>query len=214
VLAARPDDAQLAGLAAAHRELRDAFPRPHFDGVHVVRADLAKPPDACPDVPCVLEGRFQSAGRFSVNPVTWHELAWHGITVHGQDLADGQVWTDHAALRSFTYANLTSYWTPVAAQLRAAPPEAIGADDVAWCVLGVSRLHYLLATGFMTSKSGAGRHARAAFGPRWHPIVAEALRAREHPGQPSAYDADLIARGRDTAAFTTMAIESGLASGP
>jgi hypothetical protein len=108
--------------------------------------------------------------------------------VHGQGLAGGQVWTDQAALRSFTYANLTSYWTPVAAQLRAAPPEAIGADEVAWCVL--------------------------AFGPRWHPIVAEALRAREHPGQPSAYGADLVARGRDTAAFTTMAIESGLACGP
>jgi hypothetical protein len=116
--------------------------------------------------------------------------------VHGQGLAGGQVWTDQAALRSLTYANLTSYWTPVAAQLRAAPPEAIGADEVAWCVLGVSRLHYLLATGSMTSKSRAGRHAR------------------EHPGQPSAYGADLVARGRDTAAFTTMAIESGLACGP
>jgi hypothetical protein len=214
VLSARPDEAQLAGLAIAHRDVKAAFPRPHLDGVHLVLADLRKPPDACPDVPCVLEGSFCSSGRISVDPVTWHELAWHGVTVHGPALADGQVWTDHDALRSFTYANLTSYWTPVAARLRAAPPEAITPDDVAWCVLGVSRLHHLLAAGSMTSKSGAGRYAGAVFGPRWRPIVAEALRARESPGLPSAYADDLVARGRDTAAFTTMAIDSGLACVP
>jgi hypothetical protein len=214
VLSARPDDAQVAGLAAAHWDVQAAFTRPRFDGVHLVDADLRKPPDACPDVPCIMEGSFQPAGRFSVNPVTWHELAWHGITVHGPMLADGRVWTDRAALRSFTYANLTSYWAPVAAQLRAAPPEAITPDSVAWCVLGVSRLHYLLTTGSMTSKSGAGRYGLAAFGPRWKPILAEALRAREQPGQVSEYADDPVARGRDTAAFATMAVEAGLACGP
>jgi hypothetical protein len=214
VLSGRPDDAQLAGLAAAHRDVQAAFPRPHLDGVHLVDADLRKPPDACPDVPCVLEGSFQSSGRISVNPVTWHELAWHGVTVHGPALADGWVWTDRAALRSFTYANLTSYWAPVAAKVRAAPPEAITPENVAWCVLGVCRLHYLLTTGSMTSKSGAGRHGLAAFGPRWRPILAEALRAREQPGQISEYADDPVARGRDAAAFTTMAVESGLACGP
>ena len=214
VLSARPDEQQLASLEAAHRDVKAAFPRPHLDGVHVVDADLRKPPDECPDVPCVLEGNFHSSARISVNPVTWHELAWHCVTVHGPSLADGQVWTDHAALRSFTYANLTSYWTPVAARLRAAPPEAITPDDVAWCVLGVSRLHHLLAARSMTSKSGAGRYASTVFGQRWRPIVVEALRARESPEQPSAYADDLVARGRDTAAFTTMAIESGLACLP
>ena len=214
VLSARPDDVQIAGLAAAHDAVRAAFPRPHFDGVHLISADLAEPPDACPDVPCVLEGSFEHAGRLSVNPVTWHELAWHGITVLGPDLADRRVWTDQAALRSFTYANLTSYWTPVAARLRAAPPEAITQENVAWCVLGVSRLHHLLATGSMTSKSGAGRYASTAFSPRWRPVIAEALRAREHPDTTSAYADDPVARGRDAAAFTTMAIESGLACGP
>jgi hypothetical protein len=214
VLSTRPDDVQLAGLAAAHRDVKAAFPHPRLDGVHLVDADLRKPPEACPDVPCVLEGSFHSSGRISVNPVTWHELAWHRVTVHGPALTDGQVWTDQGALRSFTYANLTSYWTPVAARLRAAPPEAITPHNVAWCVLGVSRLHHLLAAGSMTSKSGAGRYARTVFGPRWRPIVAEALRARESPELPSAYADDLVARGRDTAAFMTMAIESSLSCLP
>jgi hypothetical protein len=214
VLSARPDEAQLAALASAHQDVQDAFPQPRFEGVHVLRADLSQPPDACPDVPYVFQGSFQPSGRFSVNPVTWHELAWHGITMHGPELTDGQVWTDHAALRSFTYCNLTSYWAPVAAQLRAAPPEAITAENVSWCVLGISRLHYLLVAGSMTSKSGAGRHALTAFGPRWQPIVREALRVREQPDLGSDYGDDAVAKGRDTAAFTTMALESALACTP
>ena len=48
----------------------------------------------------------------------------------------------------------------------------------------------------------------------WRPILAEALRAREQPGQISEYAGDPVARGRDTAAFATMAVESGLACGP
>ena len=66
----------------------------------------------------------------------------------------------------------------------------------------------------MTSKSGAGRYALAAFGPRWHPIIHEALRAREDPGRPSEFEGDAGRRGRDNTAFTRMALESGLALGP
>jgi len=60
----------------------------------------------------------------------------------------------------------------------------------------------------------AGRHALTAFGRSWHPIVNEALRARERPADPSAYAADPAARRRDTMAFTRMAIQASLALGP
>jgi len=66
----------------------------------------------------------------------------------------------------------------------------------------------------MTSKSGAGRHALVAFGSQWQPIIHEALRARERPGATSAYADDTARRGRDTTAFTAMAIETSLAHTP
>lgn len=78
----------------------------------------------------------------------------------------------------------------------------------------MSRLHHLLATGALTSKSGAGRYALTAFGPRWQPIVREALRVRERPADASEYEHDPDARGRDNKEFTCMAIESGLALRP
>lgn len=81
---------------------------------------------------------------------------------------------------------------------------------MAWVVLGVSRLHHLLATGRLTSKDGAGRYA-AAFGERWRPLAAEALAIRA-PGEPSTLHAGEPDRlAQDVIEFTRMVVEAGLA---
>ncbi|MGH3157974.1 MAG: DNA polymerase subunit beta [Streptosporangiaceae bacterium] len=214
VLARRPGGTDLDALEAAHAEVRAAHPSPLFEGIHLVAADLAGPPARCPDLPYVHEGKFERAGRFSVNPVTWHELARHGITVRGPALTGAGVWTDDRALWEYSRGNLTSYWVKVGEVLVAMPREASSPEMAVWCVLGVSRLHHLLATGTLTSKSGAGWYALEAFEPRWHPIIREALRAREQPGAVSAYAGDGTSRGRQATDFTAMAIEAGLALPP
>jgi hypothetical protein len=211
VLAARPDEADLGALEAAHEEVKAAWPSPLFEGIHLVAADLAGPPDACPDLPFIHERKFGRAGRFEISPVTWHELARHAITVRGPALTGADVWTDDRALWEYSHGNLTSYWAKVGEAMVKMPREASTPEMAVWCVLGVSRLHHLLATGTLTSKSGAGWYALEAFESRWHPIIREALRAREQPGAVSAYDGDDERRGRDAADFTLMAIEAGLA---
>jgi hypothetical protein len=212
VLSARPDADQLTALAAAHEAVFAAHPKPHFDGFHLLREDLARAPDQCADVPVMFDGDFKPSTRdYDMNPVSWHELARHGVTIRGPALSEQDVWTDDAALRAFSHANLGSYWAGIADSLVKHPVKAGEPGLVAWSVLGVSRLHHLLATGTLTSKSGAGRYALTAFGPQWHRIVTEALRARERPGDASSYDGEPDQRGRDTTAFTVMAIESGLA---
>lgn len=213
VLADRPDAAALEALAAAHPLVRERHPRPFFDGFHAVRDDLTRPPDECPDLPCTQEGDYRTAGRFDVNPVTWHELARHAVTVRGPRLTEAEVWTDDAALHAYSHRNLTDYWAGVAGSLARNPERAATPGAAEWCVLGVSRLHHLLSRGTLTSKSGAGRHALTAFAPRWHPIVTEALRLRAAPHHPSAYQDDFARRGIDTTAFTAMAVDSGLALG-
>ncbi|MFD0471606.1 aminoglycoside adenylyltransferase domain-containing protein [Nonomuraea thailandensis] len=55
----------------------------------------------------------------------------------------------------------------------------LGGYGTVWVVTGVARLHYTLATGEITSKSKAARHARETFPERWHRVVDEALRLRE-----------------------------------
>lgn len=213
VLSARPDEATTAVLRAVHEGVSSTFSRPAFDGFHLTWSDLAAPPQACPDVPCTQAGLFHEDARLDVQPVTWHELARHGVAVRGPGPEQVSVWTDQAVLRQYTHDNLETYWSHEAAALARFPAEAGRPDIVAWCVLGVSRLHHLLATDALTSKTGAGRYAIAAFGPRWRALVTEALAIRV-TGQPSgAYDGAEDRRGTDTVAFVEMVVREGLTIG-
>jgi hypothetical protein len=209
VLAERPDDRTVARLHEVHDEVATTFQRPAFDGFHLTWKDLARPPSACPDLPCTQAGLFHDEARLDVHPVTWHELAHHGVTVRGPERGDVEIWTDDAVLRAYTHDNLATYWRGEADVLARFPAEAGKPEIVTWCVLGVSRLHHLLATGSLTSKTGAGRHALAAFGERWRPIVTEALAIRV-TGEPSGhYDDASEERAADVVAFTDLVVREG-----
>src|SRR5258707_11352249 len=151
-----PESRELAGLAAAHARTVARFTRPDFDGAVLTWADLAAGPDSCPDVPCALESRFTPAGRSGINPVTFCELAWHGITVRGPQPADADLWADQNALCAFTIDNLRSYWRSwwQRNQQRSPVTLAVGLSAwfPAWTVLGVGRLHHLPPTGTMDSQ--------------------------------------------------------------
>jgi Domain of unknown function (DUF4111) len=75
---------------------------------------------------------------------------------------------------------------------------------VQWCVPGVTRLHYTIATGDITSKSGACRYALATFPDTWHMVIAEALALRrgEQPVPRSR-----LSRHRDVLGFMAFVID-------
>ena len=217
VTAERPDEATVAALREVHARVGETFPRPSYDGLYVTWADLARPPADCPDVPCSLpaaHGGERKVGRFDLNPVTWHELAWHGVHVRGPALEDVDVWTDTgraAGVLAREPDRLLGWAGPPAA---AAPRGGGRPDIVAWFVLGVPRLHHAIATGRLTSKDGAGHHAVATFGERWRPVVAEAMTYRAL-GEPSGrYDGQEALLAEETAAFAELALESALALRP
>ena len=178
VTSARPDQTTVRLLRELHDRVGETFPRPAYDGFYCTWADLARPTASCPDVPCTLGGEFRDEARFDVNPVTWHELAWHGEAIRGPRLDDVDIWTDLGALKAYSHGNLTSYWQEQADALARFPAEAGRPEIVAWFVLGVPRLHHVLATGRLTSKDGAGRHVVDAFGEEWRILAAEALSYR------------------------------------
>lgn len=99
------------------------------------------------------------------------------------------MWHDPAALRVWTRQNPSTYWAGLIGQLEAAGQEWLAPhahDIVAWCVPGITRLHYTLTTGDVTSKGSACRYGLERFEPRWHPLLAAAkqLRHGELPAVP------------------------------
>jgi hypothetical protein len=143
------------------------------------------------------------------------ELAEYGIAVRGPRPFELDLWADQEALRAFTRENLRTYWQPWLRQKRqpSALSLAIGLSPwfPVWAVLGVSRLHHLLATGAMTSKSGAGRYALNEFDPQWHRIIAEALHLRTNGAEGRRGYRNPLTRRGDTLAFLDTTIEAALA---
>jgi hypothetical protein len=205
VLSRRPTDDDVDALRGVHEGMT-AFSPVHFDGMHVLAADLAADPRSCPDGPTILGGYFSEGVLDPV--VAWHELARSGITVHGPPIAGLGVWTSAAVLREHTVTNVDTYWRANAEALAKMPAEGASEEACCWCVLGVARLHHLLVTGEMTSKSAAGRWALGHYPDRWHRVLREALRVRE--GGADEYAGDRAGRGTDTAGFTAYVVEQAL----
>jgi hypothetical protein len=207
-----PSGADLDLLRAAHEATMCHFPAPVFDGFHCTSADLAGSPALIAHRPVFYESAFDAEGTIDINLVTWHELAERGIVVRGQLPA---IRTDINELLDYTRTNLGTYWRGCITDIEKAGIEAVGEHDesVAWVGLGPARLHHLLTTSELTSKSGAGRYVRDILDARWNKIAREALRLRETPRSPSLYD-DAGRRGRDVYDLLTWLVEDATAEGP
>ena len=201
-------------LESVLADLRKAHPRPVLDGLVLSVADLEAGPDQIDgDRPIIFDSTLRigpdGSGR---NPVTWQTLRQCGITYRGNPIDAKQLWHNPERLDSWTRENLESYWRPWLSRVASIPDGQLSHEElqfaVAWGVLGVTRLHYTLATGRVTSKYGAGLYALETFSSCWHPIIKEALRIRERhsEGQPIP-----LRRFRDLQSFVEMAIDDALA---
>ncbi|GAA4904170.1 nucleotidyltransferase-like protein [Stackebrandtia albiflava] len=206
---ARPLDAgDRGGLREVHAELAERLPRPHLDGVYITADALASDPTGTTG-PHSSDGRFGDDGTFERLLVTWHTLADTGVTVRGPAVESLRIHTDRAALNAWLRDNLRGYWRHLWRTLSAGTEAARreGRHDFTppWCVLGVTRLHYTLATGAITSKSGAGEYGMRVFDDRWAPIITESLRLRRGEDTAPGYP-DLDVRHADVVAYMDMVI--------
>jgi hypothetical protein len=197
VLSSRALDVDdLAALAEVHAAVPEP---PQLEVIYVPRAALAA--DPLPDEPGLapywLDGALRPAGGYGpLNPVVWLQVTRRGRIFRGEPLA---VSADPGRVRAYNLDNLRSYWQ---AQFAAPIPDRFAGVDPAtefdatmacWVVLGPPRLHYTLATGDVTSKSGAGRYLAGAF-PRYADLAGRAVAARA--GEPAAFTvADALLAG-------------------
>ncbi|MFG1909127.1 hypothetical protein [Kribbella sp. NPDC048928] len=178
-----------------------------FDGFHCTAADLATDPAQLPPRPVFFEGAFNPEGSIDINLVTWHELAERPVVVRGEV---PPIYTSSDELIAFTRNNLDTYWRGLAGKIEAAGLDAFGNNDAAvtWVTLGAARLHHVLTTRTLTSKSGAGRYIANSLDPRWRKIAHEALNLRESPNTPTLYKSP-TQRAKDTQALLTWILQDG-----
>ncbi|GAB3208571.1 aminoglycoside adenylyltransferase domain-containing protein [Marinactinospora thermotolerans] len=217
VTARRLTDTDFDALRRVHSRMRSRFPRPQFNGIHVTWEDLDDDPAACGPLASVNAGRLRRKASADVNPVTWHVLAERGVTVRGPLPVELDMWNERDSLRDWSLGNLDEHWRRWRAKAgRLVTPRglaALGSLAPSWSVLSVSRLHFTLRTGEITSKSGAGRYALHAFPERWDRIVNECLRIRRGSRLPSLYQSAL-ARRRAALDYIEMVLDDALSPQP
>lgn len=188
-----------------------------MQGVYVSSGDLARSPLTVVPIAAHVSASFTAGRGFDANPVTWHTLARHGIAVRGPDPGALGVHVDDRELRAWTLANLHGYWTSWAAAARGCgwvAAQALTRHGAAWGALGAPRLLHTIETGAIVTKEHAGRYALHRLGPRWHPIVEEAL-AYWRGDPPRAPYRDPWRRRRDATALVehVVAVAGGASSG-
>jgi hypothetical protein len=183
--------------ATLHAELRARYPKPYFDGLYVTADELRAIPDGSGSGVAVIEGVVHANSRAERHPVTWLTLAQSGIAIRGPAPDDLGIAADVGAAQSYSRDNLVSYWQPWVARHRRfwsrRGLHGLTGDAVVWSVLGVARLHAMIAAGRNLSKSGAGLYAREVF-PLHRPILDCALALR--CGEWSTFPGGALARRR------------------
>jgi len=165
-------------LPHLHRHLADTIPRTHIDGIYLRREDLSRPPGGAG--PVAHEGVLRLASTAERPPVTWLTLRRHGVVVYGESPSALGIWGDVAAASAYSRQNLTDYWLPWLSRRRLGGVDLDGAA-VSWACLGLSRLHAMISTGAIVSKTGGGLHALRSF-PEQRAILLEALQLRRGEG--------------------------------
>ncbi len=215
-LASRPPVGEdLAVLRRVHAGLSGGRGRPDLRGVYLPEGDLHPGPVPVSDQVRVLvnQGEIRTEYDHEPSPADLFILRRRGLAFRGPDPQELGVTVDGGDLTRWAATNLVTYWTPwVDSYARSVWPGALSGRRVRWGVLGVARLHYSLATGDVTTKEEAARHAARRFGPAWHDILDEALRLRRR-GRGTSYRTP-IARRRDAVDFIRTAIADGLRLAP
>lgn len=173
----------LAACDAVHRHVQEQYAMPPLAGMYLTWEQLQAPPRDARTVMAWQDGRLAPADVAGfpvsrVNPAEWAILASHAITARGPAPSVIGIYQDRDDLTAWNLANLDTFWRRTARRVRTMPPQAAAAYEArhaAWMILGPPRLHYTVATGRLTSKSGAGAYALANFPARWHALVTDAL---------------------------------------
>ncbi|MEO7448541.1 MAG: hypothetical protein ABI336_09755, partial [Humibacillus sp.] len=200
---------EVEALRRVHAELGRRWPAPAYDGFYVTTDDLRARPEEVPAAPGVLDGWFDVGTHGDVSHITWRALRDHSITLRGEAPREIGIWSDDAALHEVARHNLDTYWRRQLEALAYHPREGALPQASEWGALGAARLHHLLVTRRLTSKSGGGHWALEAF-PAHAEIAREGLRVRERPDAPSSYAADPARRARDLTALMADVIADGV----
>jgi hypothetical protein len=178
VISRRATAQDIGKLKRIHRDIKQTHPGWALEGGYLQPEDLGGTEESVTPFPFYHDGRFNSAGHFDLNDITWWVLKHHGITLLGSPAQELPYNVDWDLLIKRMGQNLNTYWKSWTTSPRKMA-DMLEDEGVEWAVLGVLRQFYTFRERDITSKTGAGLYALDHVPETWHKIVREALRIRD-----------------------------------
>jgi len=190
-------EGELGQLARIHRRLVKEYPLgKRLAPMYVPLRDIGKCHTSLPPYPYASEGKLYREGYFDLNAVTWWTIKHKGICLPGPACADLPLEVAWEDVLGAMHYNLDTYWAG-----KAKKPYLFLFD--VWVMTAVATLCRILMAieeGEIIAKSSALKSWRDRLPARWHALIDEAWRIRQHLDTPSLYRSR-IARMRETLAF-------------
>lgn len=198
ILSRRCTDDDQARLRKIHQAVAAEYPRWQLEGGYVQAEDLGKPQNEIVPYPAFHDGKWQAAGHFEANDVTWWVIKNRGIALLGPNPQALDFTVDWEVLLQNMRDNLNTYWAtwtknPIYMAY------LLKDEAIQWAVLGVLRQYYSFQENAITSKIGAGEYALQKLPVEWYPIVQEALNIRAQ--LPGSLYRSKIKRSREAVAL-------------
>jgi hypothetical protein len=171
-------------LQSVHAEVAHRRPQWPLQGSYLKWEDLGQFEGVIPPSPHLHDGVLTPDGCRDVDSVTWWLLKNRGIALVGPEPQELTFSVDWERLITRMRGNLDTYWRNFTC--RPARMAWLFTDyGIQWAVLGVLRLYYTFREQDIISKTGAGEYALAHLPARWHRLIREAIRIREHADAPA-----------------------------
>lgn len=201
--------AELDTLETLHKHLaQEHVLGARLDAMYVPLRDIGKRNAEVAPYPYTADGEFHRSGHFDLNGVTWWLVKQHGITLFGpkpQELPFAAPWEE--VLVDMEY-NLNTYWAGNYAGLLAKSDIILGDYFVLFTVSTLCRILSTVEDGGIPTKLQALLVWRDRLPRRYHHVVDETLRIRQHSDDPSLYSSPIELR-EDMLAFMKYAIGRG-----
>ncbi len=169
-----PPREELLLLGEVHKTLRTEYPQPWFSGIYVTWADLARDPALSSKIHGQIEGHWGTVGSADANPAVWMTLRSHPLAIRGPE--SPEVWADPAVFKRWNLDRINTFWRSWMSRNEDKP---MTAQALLFCMPGILRAHYGIATGDVTSKSGACQHGFTVIPDVWHGPIQDALEFRQ-----------------------------------
>ena len=178
---------EIASLRKIHRDLESQYFQPDLNGIYLKEESIGRGSDTIKTLVEFYTGELgvesHKTKYHAINPVTWAELEFHGLTIYGKDHRALDIKTNWQEVDHYLYEKVNSHWTQWLSKARSVFSllyylTLLRRKENAWCVSGIARHLYNMEKHQITSKIKACEYWKDRMPGKFENILVDTINYR------------------------------------